>query len=88
MHRNVVRKFFFKYSEFKRRTVQERSYGKSQYRAVLWTSQGPKRLRFRGQDKAMSLKQVTFISGPSSGLVRDLNGFASEDRTRRCLSNR
>jgi hypothetical protein len=79
---------FFKYSEYKRRTVQERSYGKSQYRAVLWTSQGPKRLRFRGQDKAMSLKQVTFINEPSSVLVRERNGFASGDRTRRCLSSR
>jgi hypothetical protein len=54
----------------------------------LTCNQGPKPLRFRGQDKAMSLKQVTFVNEPSSVHVRDLNGFASGDRTRPCLSNR
>ena len=39
--------------------LQEKSYGKLQYRAVLWTKNGPKRLQFRSEGKSVTIKQVS-----------------------------
>jgi len=38
--------------------LQERSYGKSHYRVILWTKEGPKRLRFHAPGKAATVKQI------------------------------
>ena len=39
--------------------LQEKSFGKLQYRAILWTKHGPKRLQFCSQGKSVSIKQVS-----------------------------
>ena len=39
--------------------LQEKSFGKLQYRAILWTKFGPKRLQFCGNGKTVTIKHVS-----------------------------
>merc|ERR1740128_506144 len=57
LHRNYVGQDDQK-NTFILSVLEEKSFGKSQYRAILWTAEGPKRLRFRFQDKNITLKQM------------------------------
>jgi len=50
--------------------LQEKSFGKCQYRAILWTKEGPKRLRFRSPGKSMTLKQILSNFGHLSKLEK------------------
>jgi len=38
--------------------LQEKSFGKLQYRAILWSKNGPKRLQFCSQGKSVTIKQL------------------------------
>jgi len=50
--------------------LQEKSFGKCQYRAILWIKEGPKRLRFRSPGKSMTLKQILSNFGHLSKLEK------------------
>ena len=39
--------------------LQEKSFGQMQYRAILWTKDGPKRLQFCGNGKSVTIKNVS-----------------------------
>ena len=38
--------------------LEEKSFGKLQYKAILWTKQGPQRLQLCSQEKSLSIKQL------------------------------
>ena len=39
--------------------LQEKSFGQMQYRAILWTKYGPKRLQFCDNGKSVTIKNVS-----------------------------